>query len=96
MLFNGTNYHDWLLHMHLHMHSLRLWEFLTGELPCPLSTLAPAQPLIMERTTAVEKEVLLTNYDDRLALYESQFHANRTWLDENAWTGLVLVVSMED
>jgi hypothetical protein len=80
--------------MHLHMHGLQLWEFLTGELPCPPSTLAPTQPLITEMTTAAEKEVLLANYDDRLSLYESQFHAYKTWLDENAQTGSVLVASM--
>jgi hypothetical protein len=31
----------------------------------------PAQPVISEKTTAAEKESLITYYDDRLALYES-------------------------
>jgi hypothetical protein len=39
VLFNGTNYCDWVPHMRLHMRDLRLWEFLGGELPClPLPT----------------------------------------------------------
>jgi broad-specificity NMP kinase len=51
--------------------------------------------VIIENTTTVEKEKLLTDYDDRLASYESQFHAYRTWLNENARTGSVLIASME-
>jgi hypothetical protein len=94
VLFNGTNYHDWVSRMRLHMRRLRLWDFLTSELPCPPSPLAPAQPVISEKTTAAEKERLLANYDDRLASYESQFHAYRTWLDEDARDGSVLTASM--
>jgi hypothetical protein len=52
--------------MCLHMHGLHLWEFLTGELPYPPSTLAPPQPVISEKTTAAEKKRLIKDYDDRL------------------------------
>jgi hypothetical protein len=96
VLFNGTNYHDWVPHMRLHMRGLRLWDFLMGELPCPSSPLAPDQPVISEKTTAAEKERLLTDYEDRLTSYESQFHACMTWLDEDAHVGSVLTTSMED
>jgi hypothetical protein len=96
VLFNGTNYRDWVPHMHLHMHELRLWDFLTGELPYPLSPSAPAQSVISEKTTTAEKEKLLANYEDRLASYESQFHVYMTWLDEDARAGSVLTASMED
>jgi hypothetical protein len=34
--------------------------------------------MIMEKITTAEKEVLLTDYDDHLASYESQFRAYRT------------------
>jgi hypothetical protein len=37
----------------------------------PLFPLAPAQSVISEKTTAAE-EMLIVDYDDRLALYESQ------------------------
>jgi hypothetical protein len=57
---------------------------------------APAQPVISEKTTAVEKEKLLTDYGDSLALYESQFHAYMTCLDEDAWAGLVMIANMEN
>jgi hypothetical protein len=51
--------------------------------------------VISEKTTAAEKEWLLADYEDRLASYESQFHAYRTWLDEDAHVGSVLTASME-
>jgi hypothetical protein len=82
--------------MRLHMRGLRLWDFLTGELSCPPSPSAPAQPAISEKTTTAEKEQLLTDYKDRLTSYELQFHAYKTWLDEDARAGSVLTASMED
>jgi hypothetical protein len=92
VLFNGTNYRDWVPRIR----GLHLWDFLTGELSCPSSPSAPAQPVILEKTTAAEKEKLLGDYEDRLASYESQFHAYMTWLDEDARDGSVLTASMED
>jgi hypothetical protein len=52
--------------------------------------------VISEKTTAAKKEVLLADYDDHLASYESQFRAYSTWLDEDARIVSVLVTSMED
>jgi hypothetical protein len=52
--------------------------------------------VISEKTTAAEKEMLIVDYDDRLASYESQYSAYRSWLDEDARAGSVLVASMED
>jgi hypothetical protein len=78
VIFNGTNYHDWVPRMRLHMRGLRLWDFLTGEVPCPPSPSVPARPVISEKTTTAEKEKLLADYDYRLASYESQFHTYRT------------------
>jgi hypothetical protein len=52
--------------------------------------------VITEKTTTAEKEMLITDYDDQLSSYESQFRAYRTWLDEDAHAGSVLVLSMED
>jgi hypothetical protein len=42
-----------------------------SELPYPSSPLALAQPVISEKTTAAEKEILIADYDDRMASYES-------------------------
>jgi hypothetical protein len=52
--------------------------------------------VITEKTTTAEKEKLLADYEDRRASYESQFHAYRTWLDEDARAGSILTTSMED
>jgi hypothetical protein len=52
--------------------------------------------VISEKTTTAEKERLIVDYDNRLASYESKFRGYRTWLDEAARAGLVLVASMED
>jgi hypothetical protein len=78
------------------MHGLWLWDFLTGELLCLPHPSTPVEPVILEKTTTAEKEKLLAYYVDRLASYESQFHAYRTWLDEDARSGSVLTTSMED
>jgi hypothetical protein len=78
------------------MCGLQLWDFLMGELLCLPSPSAPAQLVISEKTTTVEKERLIPDYDDHLASYESQFCAYRTWLDEDARVGSVLTASMED
>jgi hypothetical protein len=90
VLFNGTNYHDWVPRMHLHMRGLCLWDFLIGKLLCPPSPSAPAQPVISEKTTAAEKEQLPVDYEDHLASYESQF------LDEDARAGSIPTASTED
>jgi hypothetical protein len=74
VLFNFTNYHDFVPRMRLHMRGLRLWDFLMGELPCPPSLLMPAQLVISEKTTAAEKERPIADYDDRLASFISIFH----------------------
>jgi hypothetical protein len=96
MLFNGINHRDWVPHIRQHMHRLRLWDFLTVELPYPPSPSAPAQSVVSEKTTAAEKDKLLADYEDRLSSYESQFHAYRSWLDEDTCAGSVLTTSMED
>jgi hypothetical protein len=52
--------------------------------------------VILEKTTAAEKEQFLAGYEDCLASYESRFHVYRTWLDDDARVGSVLTASMED
>jgi hypothetical protein len=57
--------------MRLHIRGLRLWDFLTGELPCPPRLSIPAESVLTEKTTTAEKERLLADYEDRLTSYES-------------------------
>jgi hypothetical protein len=52
--------------------------------------------VISEKTTTSETDMLITDYEDHLASYESQYSAYRTWLDEDAQAGSVPVASMED
>jgi hypothetical protein len=52
--------------------------------------------VISEKTIAVEKNMLVANYEDRLASYESLYSAYKTWLDEDARASSVLMASMED
>jgi hypothetical protein len=52
--------------------------------------------MITEKTTSIKKEKFLTDYEDPLFSYESQFYAYRTWLDKDARVGSVLTASMED
>jgi hypothetical protein len=51
--------------------------------------------MITEKTTTTEKEKLLTNYEDRLASYESHFNEYKTCLDEDARAGSILTASIE-
>jgi hypothetical protein len=67
VLFNGTNYDDWVPRIHFHMRGLRLCDFLTGELPCPPRPSALAEPVITDKTTTAEKEKLFADYEDHLA-----------------------------
>jgi hypothetical protein len=60
-----------------------------------LSPSTSTQPVISEKTTAA-KERFLVDYDNCLASYESQFHAYKNWLDEDARAGSVLTASMEN
>ncbi|WVZ70678.1 hypothetical protein U9M48_019321 [Paspalum notatum var. saurae] len=96
LLFDGTNYRVWVPRMRWHMRGLRLWEFLTGELPCPPSPMAPVRPEIPEKATDEAKEKLLADFSALEKSYESQFSAYRLWLDEDARAGSILLASMED
>jgi hypothetical protein len=59
VLFNSTNYHNWVPRMCLHIRGVRLWEFLTGELSCLPPPSALAQPVIMEKLRLLRRRCLL-------------------------------------
>ena len=96
VIFNGTNYRVWVSRMRWHMRGLRLWDFLTGELPCPPLPTPPVQPVFPPATSDDDKKKLHDEYNDDMASYMSQFAAYRTWLDEDARAGAVLTASMEE
>ena len=43
-----------------------------------------------------DKPKLLTDFDDPMASYESQFSAYKLWLNEDAPVGSILAASVED
>jgi len=96
VLFNGTNYRDWVPCLRWRMHSLRLLEFLNGDIPCPPLPIVPVKPTIPDKAADDMKTKLLDDYDDSMESYVSQFAAHRTWLDEDARAGVVLAASMEE
>ena len=65
VLFNGTNYRDWVPRLRIHMRGLCLWEFLTGELSCPPRPTAPTSPVLLVTPilspTAIDAEKTVYN-----------------------------------
>jgi len=78
------------------MRGLRLWEFLTGDIPCPPPLVVPVRPTIPDNAADAVRTKLLDDYDASMESYASQFAAYRTWLDEDARAGAVLAASMEE
>lgn len=52
--------------------------------------------MIPEKTTNKKREELLTDYDNHMSSYDSQFSVSRTWFDENAQVDAIFASSMED
>jgi hypothetical protein len=46
LTFNGANYADFAAQMRVHMHGLRLWGVLCGEVPYPSRPLTPVAPVL--------------------------------------------------
>ena len=47
VIFDGTNYTEFIGFMRIHMRGIRLWGFLSGEVccpPCPVPPVAPTPP----------------------------------------------------
>ena len=96
VLFNGTNYHDWVPRFRWHMCGLRFWKFITSDIPCPPPPVALVKPIIPDKANDAEKKKILDDYDASMESYASQFATYRTWLDEDARAGAVLAASMEE
>lgn len=96
MLFNDTNYPDWVLQIRLYMRGLWLWDFLTRVLPCPACSLVPASPMISDQTTEEENRRVILDHEDAKASFEAQFTAYKTWQDEDARACSILVTNMHE
>ena len=78
------------------MRGLRLWEFITGDIPCPSPPVVPVKPTIPDKTTDDVKTKMLDDYDASMESYVSRIATYRAWLDEDARAGAVLAASMEE
>jgi hypothetical protein len=76
---------------------LRLWEFLTGELPCPAAPPAPpVRPVIPATATEDNKKKLLDDFEMRWHhITLSLLHTGLGWMHEDARGSAVLAASME-
>ena len=51
------------------MRGLRLWEFITGDIPCPSPPVVPVKPTIPDKTTDDVKTKMLDDYDASMESY---------------------------
>ena len=77
--------------MRLHMRGQRLWDVLSGELPCPLCPIAPTMPsLASQATDDDDRAKAKEQFDDAMENYQSQFALYKAWLDEDARASALL------
>ena len=83
VIFDGTNYTEFTGFMRIHMRSLRLWGFLSGEVccpPCPVPPVAPTPPTpsalpayasqTAKDAAKLADEADLRAYDEKALAYE--------------------------
>ena len=78
MIFDGTNYIEFVGFMRVHMRGLRLWGVLSGEVPsppCPVPPVAPTPPtppvLAADADQAAKDAAKLAD-DDVVLAYDEQ------------------------
>jgi hypothetical protein len=78
MTFDGTNYADFVAHMRVHMHGLRIWGVLCGEVSCPSRPIAsvahvlPTPPVIATDASEADKAAAKTVDDAAVDAYDQQ------------------------
>ncbi len=95
VLFDGVNYSHWAQHMRLHMRGQRLWDVLSGELPCPPCPIAPTMSSLASQAIDDDRAKAKEQFNDAMENYQSQFALYKAWLDEDARASAILVASME-
>jgi hypothetical protein len=79
VIFDGANYPDFTAFMRVHMHGLRLWGVLSGEVSCPLCPTPPLAlilptPLALgDEATQAEKDAAESADRSAVATYDLQF-----------------------
>jgi hypothetical protein len=78
VIFDGANYPNFAAFMRIHMHGLRLWGVLSGEVPCPPRPTAPMAPIpptsvvLAPDATQEAKDAAKSIDDAALAEYDRQ------------------------
>ena len=61
--------------MCLHMCGQRLWEFLTGELPCPPRPAPPAESVFPKTTSEDVRKEASDAFENAMETFETQYAA---------------------
>lgn len=94
VILDGSNYLEWVPHMRVHMRGLRLWDIVTGALPCPLQPIAPVELMIPADASEEDKKKLQEDYEEELASFDAQSRAITAWADEDARACSILTASV--
>uniref|UniRef100_A0ACD5Z6U7 Uncharacterized protein n=1 Tax=Avena sativa TaxID=4498 RepID=A0ACD5Z6U7_AVESA len=76
--FDGTNYAEFIGFMRIHMHSLRLWGLLSGEVSCPprpvapMAPIPPTPPVLDAYASEADKTASKTADDAAMEAYDQQ------------------------
>ena len=95
VIFDGLNYQDWFQHMRLHMRGRRLWDFLTGKLPCPPRPVPPVEPVLLKDASEDIRKETFDAFEDVMETFQTRYAAYKTWIDEDVYASAILVASME-
>jgi hypothetical protein len=79
VIFDGVNYPNFAAFMRVHMHGLRLWGVLSGEVSCPpcptapLAPIPPTPPVLGDDATQADKDAAESADRSAVAAYDLQF-----------------------
>jgi hypothetical protein len=79
VIFDGVNYPNFAAFMRVHMHGLRLWGVLSGEVSCPpcatapLAPILPTPPVLGDDATQANKDAAESADRSAVAAYDLQF-----------------------
>ncbi|KAI4975568.1 hypothetical protein ZWY2020_049175 [Hordeum vulgare] len=97
VIFDDTNYAEFVGFMRIHMHGLLLWGVLSGELPCPpcpvapVAPIPPVPPVLAANASQVDRDaakalddVVVDAYDQQVSAYSDALSVYRD--DLSAYT----------
>ncbi|CAD6214061.1 unnamed protein product [Miscanthus lutarioriparius] len=95
VIFNGTNWGDFVFHMEVHMDGQLLWGDLTGERICPPRPLLPTPPTYPTDADDNAKNDLLEAFEAEMESYQSHLGVYETWLCKEKSAKNISLASME-